>query len=103
MTTSTTNFQEWFEQIDFEDENHEEVFELYNTVKNNENNCMFRSETINKGAGQIVRCSFSDTSLIIATEKAKKAFLKTLESVFCENMDIDSWYGFKVNMANLNS
>ena len=65
---------------------------------------MFSSESINNGTGPAIKCSHKvGTTLELLSDKAKSAFLKTIESQYCDGMDIESWYGLQVNLANPNS
>lgn len=93
---STTNFEEWFTEIDID--GHEEVFNLYQTVWNGiENDVPFSCKS--NGDLSIVTCAYNPLKLVLATEKAKTAFLQAIENRFCDGVDIESWYGFEHAMA----
>lgn len=83
-------------------EGHHEVYALYQTVLSGEGEDPFTCQHGKKGRKQLfIKSDCSEDTLMLASEKAQTAFLKYIEQAFCEDdMDIDSWYGWKCNMDN---
>jgi hypothetical protein len=92
---STSNFDAWLEQNDVE--GHEEIYALHQALEGRKTFGNFEvtrdgEKTFIKGPASI---------LVLATNKARVAFLKTVEQLKGDDdLDMDSWYSFKRSMAD---
>jgi hypothetical protein len=92
---STSSFDDWLEQNDVE--GHEEVYALYQAVEGRETFGNFEVST--EGGKTFIKGPAS--ILVLATNKARVAFLKTVEQLKGDDdLDMDSWYSFKRSMAD---
>lgn len=106
---TTTDFEIWLNSIE---PNIHEVYNLYQAVKERDLNTFNPRDNISsdhtpfsiiKGKEEgkyFIRCSYFDDTLMLASEKAVKAFLNLLESTYCQGMDIESWYGYQCALEN---
>lgn len=87
-----TDFDEWLEFIDLSDFN--DVYSLYRTVEDLSN---WGSFSIEEGSENkyFLKSSECDKTLMLASEKARTAFLKKIESDHCGDLDIESYYSFR--------
>lgn len=90
---TTTNFDEWLDNNELSDYN--DVYSLYQSVLNVEEWAGFKTIR-GKSEGQYIVSSIecSDINLFLASEKARDSFLSTIEKKYCEDMDIESYYGY---------
>lgn len=106
MTMATTmNFEEWIDGVDPDDYN--EVYCIYRSVADlNEDNDVeewggfkaSRKET-SRGPMYFIKSTFSDEVLMLASDKARDAFIDYLTKRFAgEELDIEGWYYFKYEM-----
>lgn len=87
-----TDFDTWLEGNDLSDFN--DVYSLYHSVAEVEEWGGYKTIK-GKDAGQyIVSSSECEEDLFLASEKAREYFLKTIEKQYCEDMDIEGYYGF---------
>lgn len=93
----TMNFQDWLHDVEPED--HEEVYSIYRAVKDGRSFGIFDVKSTRGGVGLILKAAHRDQGLLIATDKAKSAFLAQFVSANCGNMDMESWYGYRQAMA----
>ena len=87
-----TNFQTWLDQTDLGDYN--DVYSLYQAVNNIEN---WGGYEVTKGRveGQyFVDAIDADDTLFLASELARQTFLNIIESTYCEDLNIESWYSY---------
>ena len=78
-------------------EGHEEIYALYQAVENREGHGPFDVTT--KGEMTFVKGHAS--TLVLANQNARSAFLKMVDDLKNDNeLDMESWYGFRRNMAN---
>jgi len=94
-----TDFNAWLSGVDIED--HNEVYCIYQAVKQIEEwggyTCTERQTS--KGEMYFLKCNYIDEILMLASDKARNAFLKHLEVTYAgEDMDIESWFYFKEAM-----
>lgn len=87
-----TDFDLWLDSVDLSDFN--DVYALYHSVYGIENWGSFKTKR-GRGAQQLLvhSCDFSEP-LLLASDKARDAFLKKVENKYCEDMDIESYYGY---------
>ncbi len=92
--SAITDFKEWFEGGDY---NFEEVYNLYQSVSRVEEWGLFAttSRETKTETQFFVKNNYSDEQLLLASEKARVAFLRYIEDSKCEGLDIESWYGFQ--------
>jgi hypothetical protein len=94
---TTTDFSIFLEEAD--PDGFEEVYALYQAVKNEEEYGLYEC-TKNSDGKLFIKANHTSSTLLIASEKAKKLFLDTIEKKFCEDMDIESWYGLHNGLSN---
>ncbi len=96
--TTTTEFDNWLDAADIE--GHEEVYSLYSAVSDISEVGMYKcSENNNK---YFLSASHIDDTLMLASEKAREAFLAEIESRFGIadfGGDIESWHGYMHAMS----
>ena len=87
-----TDFNEWLDGIDLSDFN--DVYSLYHSVADVEEWGCYNTIK-GKADGQYIVSSIEcEDKLLLASEKARDYFLNTIEKQYCEDMDIESYYGF---------
>ena len=91
-----TDFNEWLLGADIED--HNDVYCVFKAAKELEEwgafNCTKRITS--KGNMYFLKCSYIDDILMLASDKAREAFLYHLEKKYAGNEnDIESWYYYK--------
>jgi hypothetical protein len=88
---ATTDYISWLYGCDLE--NHEEIYSLYKSI---EDCCEWGSikTQLARGSGSrwIVTADYVDQPLLLASEKAKDAFLKHITKSFCGDMEMEGWY-----------
>lgn len=90
----TTDFQKWLK--DAELEGYQEVCSLYKAVKSCSSFDVYDVKSA-KGSGDrwIVSTPHLDEGLLLASNKAKEAFLLHLTQTYCGDLDMESWCSFK--------
>ena len=89
---ATTDFEMWLDGTDLSDYN--DVYALYHSVAGVEDWGSYKTVR-GRGVGQlIVTAADNDEPLLIASDKARDTFLKKIEDDYCEDMDIEGYYGF---------
>lgn len=93
----TTNYEEWMVGLQ---PNTEEIHSVYNAV---ESGASFGgvSVTQNENGTWLVSYPSPLGKDLILTEKSREAFLKYIIYEYCNGKDIESWYGFQVNMDKI--
>lgn len=87
-----TDFDLWLDSVDLSDFN--DVYALYHSVSGIEDWGSFRTERGRGFQQLLVHSSDCSEPLLLASDKARDAFLKKVENDYCEDMDIESYYGF---------
>ena len=87
-----TDFDLWLDSVDLSDFN--DVYSLYHSVSGIEDMGPFKTERGRGPQQLLVRSYDCDEPLLLALDKARDAFLKKVEDDYCEDMDIESYYGF---------
>ena len=96
---TTTDFQEWLAVAD--PEGYEEVYSLYRSVKDTTSFGLY-DVTKAKGddEGWIVSAKHVDEKLLLASNKAKEAFLNHIEKTYCDGeLEMEGWYAYKHGMS----
>ncbi len=98
---STTDFESWLDAAD--PDGTEEVYALYDGVLNEEGDGLY--SVTRRGDQVIVGVGHVDDKLVLASPKAKSAFLRCVRDRYMnstndEDWDAESWYGFQRNMDN---
>lgn len=87
-----TDFDLWLDNNDLSDFN--DVYALYHSVSGIEDWGSYKTE---RGRGNqqllVYSCECEDP-LLLASDKARDAFLKKIEDNYCEDMDVESYYAF---------
>lgn len=90
---TTKDFSEWLICMDLSD--YEDIYSLYRSVEECETYGSFETQ-IAKGSnnGWIVKATYIDESLHLASEKAKETFLSMIENRYFNGMDVEGWYAY---------
>ncbi len=90
---TTKDFSEWLICMDLSD--YEDIYSLYRSVEECETYGSFETQ-IAKGSnnGWIVKATYIDESLHLASEKAKNTFLSMIEKRYFNSMDVEGWYAY---------
>lgn len=94
---TTTDFKEWFGSIA---PNTEEIHSVYSAV----NQCdSFGGVTVSQNPNETWMVSYPSPlgKDLILTDKSRKAFLNYIVSEYCNDLDIDSWYGLQLNLDKI--
>ncbi|MBC2592793.1 hypothetical protein H5P28_00820 [Ruficoccus amylovorans] len=95
-----TDFIAWLDGA--EPEGHDEVYSLYRSVKDCKAWGSYKTVPA-RGNGDrwIVTADHIDScNLLLASERAKEAFLLHLERTYCDNdLDMEGWHAFKHAMS----
>ena len=96
---ATTDFTEWLSGIELDD--HNDIYSLYHSVEKCEEWGGFKTvPATSAGDRWIVTYSCSDQPLLLASEKAKQAFLKHIEMTYCGDFkNIEGYYAYCHAMA----
>lgn len=94
---TTKDFSEWLICMDLSD--YEDIYSLYRSVEECETYGSFETQ-IAKGSnnGWIVKATYIDESLHLASEKAKNTFLSMIENRYFNGMDVEGWYAYMRSM-----
>lgn len=94
---TTKDFSEWLVCMDLSD--YEDIYSLYRSVEECETYGSFDTQ-IAKGSnnGWIVKATYIDESLHLASEKAKNTFLSMIEKRYFKGMDAEGWYAYNKAM-----
>ena len=94
---TTKDFSEWLVCMDLSD--YEDIYSLYRSVEECETYGSFETQ-IAKGSnnGWIVKATYIDESLHLASEKAKNTFLSMIEKRYFNDMDAEGWYAYNKAM-----
>ena len=94
---TTKDFSEWLICMDLSD--YEDIYSLYRSVEECETYGSFETQ-IAKGSnnGWIVKATYIDESLHLASEKAKNTFLSMIEKRYFNDMDAEGWYAYNKAM-----
>ena len=78
---------------------YEDIYSLYRSVEECETYGSFETQ-IAKGSnnGWIVKATYIDESLHLASEKAKNTFLSMIEKRYFNDMDAEGWYAYNKAM-----
>lgn len=87
------DFSEWLICMDLSD--YEDIYSLYRSVEECETYGSFETQ-IAKGSnnGWIVKATYLDEALHLASEKAKETFLSMIENRCFNGMDVEGWYAY---------
>lgn len=93
-----TDFEGWLDEAD--PDGFEEVYSLYMAIENGEEFGPYECKPSSDNSKWFIKASHTDDTLMLASEKARKAFLSLIHSRFCDpKLDMESWYHYKRNMA----
>lgn len=92
-----TDFDTWLNSTEY---NFEEIYSLYQSVSKTEDWNLFSTtaKQTSSGVQFFVKSDCCDDLLLLASEKARTTFLKHIETKYCGELDMESWYGY--NYAN---
>lgn len=83
----------WLESLDLDE--FEEVYQLHYTVRYKRDYGAF---TYSENNDISIGCTYLDDKLHLADENEAKQFLSLIEQEYMDDMDAESWYGFKKAM-----
>lgn len=87
-----TDFEQWLdENVDGND--YIDVYSVYCTVNEGMGQGGYEIKK-NQSNGRLFVTGPGENTLMIASDKAKEAFLKMIEDRYCEDMDIEGYYAF---------
>ena len=95
----TTDFENWLNAVEPDD--HHEVYSLYKAVRECSPFGIFDVRPA-KGPGDrwIVSASHVSEGLLLASSKAREAFLSQIAETYCDSdLDMESWHSFKHSSA----
>lgn len=87
-----TDFDLWLDNNDLSDFN--DIYSLYHSVSGIETWGAFKTERGRANQQLLVHSYECDEPLLLASDKARDAFLKKIEDTYCEGMNIESYYSF---------
>lgn len=88
---TTTDFNEWLDGIDLHD--YDDIDSLYRSVKENDEYGLFKTQVAPNGQ-YIVSSSITEDKLRLASGTAKEAFLRLIETRFCNGEFEEAWYAY---------
>lgn len=90
---ATKDFSEWLVCMDLSD--YEDIYFLYRSIEDCDAYGSFETQ-IAKGSnnGWIVKTTYLDEALHLASEKAKETFLSMIENRYFNGMDVEGWYAY---------
>ncbi len=92
---TTTSFDDWLSENDVEES--EEIYALYEAVTNRKGDIAFEVTT----AGEETRIKGPASTLLLATEKARKVFARKVNKMKRDDtLDMESWIALQRNLAN---
>jgi Holliday junction resolvase len=80
----------WLESMDLDE--YEDIYALYTTVRYKNNYGAFTYDETDKIA---IGCTYIEGKLILENEDEYVQFLNLIEQEYMDDMDAESWYGFK--------
>jgi Holliday junction resolvase len=80
----------FLETLDLED--YEEIYQLHTTVRYKKGYGAF---TYTESQGITIGCTYNDEKLFLEGENEERQFLSLIEQEYMDDMDAESWYGFK--------
>lgn len=80
----------WLESMDLDE--YEDIYQLYQTVRYKND---YGSFTYNETDKITIGCTYIDGKLILEGEDEYMQFLNLIEQEYMDDMDAESWYGFK--------
>lgn len=93
-----TEFEEWLEQADPDD--HEEVYALFRALTDTETFGPYECILGPSKTMWFVKAAGADDTLLLASEKARTAFISLVEQRFGDGeLDMESWYHFHRNLS----
>ena len=93
----TTDFQKFLNGVELE--GHQEVSALHTAVENCSPFGIYNVKPATGFNRWIVSAPHSDEELLLASSKARKAFLSCLTQSYCGDLDMESWSSFAHSMA----
>lgn len=89
----TTDFSAWLTCMDLRD--YEDVYALYRSIEECDTYGVFETQ-VAKGVnnGWIVKATYFDDTLHLASEKAKETFLSMIEKRYFDGLDVEGWYAY---------
>lgn len=93
---TVTDFEEWICQVD--PDGHEEVYALYNVVKNGESDGFFHVDFTLRNTHMFIWLEHTDKLML--TAKAREYFPEWLTQKYCGEFDMESWYGYQCAVKN---
>lgn len=88
-----TDFSAWLACMDLSD--YEDIYSLYRSVAECDEYGMYKTQVANGiNNGWIVKATFLEDTLHIASDKAKQTFLSMIEKQYFNGMDLEGWYAY---------
>jgi len=98
-----TDYKKWISNVNLED--HQDVYDLYNSVNNYESAGKFHTskEITNTGSEYLVKAEGNLDSLFLQSEEEKFSFLQHIADQYTDSGDgnIETWYNLKKELNNI--
>ena len=98
-----TDYQDWLSRVNLEE--HEDVYNLYNSVSNYEGSGTFYTskEVTNTGNEYLVKAEGNEDTLHLESDEEKFHFLKFLADNYtdAEEGDVEKWYKLKEELGRV--
>lgn len=98
-----TDYKTWLSHVNLE--NHENVYQLYNSVNNFEGSGIFYTskEITNTGHQYLVKADGSEDTLLLESDDQKFEFLDYLSQQYtdADDNDIEKWYKLKQEIGRV--
>ncbi|KAB2913181.1 MAG: hypothetical protein F9K23_17640 [Bacteroidetes bacterium] len=91
-----TDFKKWITAVIDDDDDYNDVCELFQSINNQTSNTRFEYEQ--KGNIISIKAKWVDDPLILVTEKQTNYLLDYLRENYMEGMDVESYWSYKYNL-----
>jgi len=99
----TTDFKTWLTDVNLE--NHENVYQLYDSVSNFEGSGIFYTskQITNDGQEYLIKADGNEDTLLLESDEKKFEFLDYLAKEYtdAEDNDIEKWYKLKQEIGRV--
>ena|ERR1700740_1708305 len=96
-----TDFTQWLDAADVSDLTTQEMYHLYHSIAEKTEYAPWHVSIA--GEKLFIKADYFEESLMIASEKARDAFLELLRNKFFGGWDVESWYGYNSALENPNA
>lgn len=90
---TTTSFEDWLD-ANLDGTDYDDVWNLYHSVAEESPMGTFRTTKNGVQGKYFVTNECGEGTLMLASDKARDAFLRKIEDDYCQDMDIEGYYAF---------